>query len=107
MAFKVENSVKGVKGSLELNEEKYTYTAYPVTSDVMKLMIKAQRDEDELASIGALDKYFEECIEFDKKGFKNPKEEVRKALDRAGKLYEFINYVIEEVGKQTQAAQKD
>ncbi len=106
MAFKVENSVKGIKGELELNEEKYTYTAYPVTSDVMKLMIKAQRDEDELASLEALDKYFDECIDFDKTGFKNPKDKIRKELDRSGKLYEFINYVIEEVGKQTKAAQK-
>jgi len=107
MAFKVENKVKGVRGSLELENETYTYTAYPITSDVMKMLIKAQRDEDELASLEALDKYFEECIEFDKKGFKNPKPEIRKMLDRSGKLYEFINYVIEEVGKQTQSEAKD
>ena len=107
MAFKVENSVKGVKGSLELNGEKYTYTAYPLSSEVIKLLIKAQKEEDELASLEALDKYFEECIEFNKAGFKNPKKEVRKTLDRTGKFYEFVNYVIEEVGKQTQAAQKD
>ena len=107
MGFKVENSVKGVKGELELNDVKYTYTAYPATSEVMKLMIKAQKDEDELASLEALDKYFEECIDFDKTGFKNPKDIVRKELDRAGKLYAFISYVSEEVGKQTKNAQKD
>ena len=107
MAFKVKDEVKSVKGELELKDEKYTYTAYPITSDVMKMIIKAQKEEDELSSIEALDKYFDECIEFDKKGFKNPKAEVRKALDRVGKLYEFINYVIEEVGKQTQKESKD
>ena len=107
MAFKVENSVKGVKGSLELNGEKYTYTAYPLSSEVVKLLIKAQKEEDELASLEALDKYFEECIEFDKKGIKNPKKEVRKILDRTGKFYEFVNYVIEEAGKQTERGQKD
>ena len=107
MAFKVENSVKGVKGSLELNGEKYTYAAYPLSSEVVKLLIKAQKEEDELASLEALDKYFEECIEFDKKGIKNPKKEVRKILDRTGKFYEFVNYVIEEAGKQTERGQKD
>jgi len=107
MAFKVENKIKGVRGSLELEKEIYEYTAYPITGDVLKIMIKAQRDEDELASLEALDKYFDECIEFDKKGFKSPKPEIRKMLDRSGKLYEFVNYVIDEVGKQTQSEAKD
>ena len=107
MGFKVENSAKGIRGELELNGEKYTYTAYPLSSEVVKLLIKAQKEEDELASIEAQDKYFEDCIEFDRKGIKNPKKEVRKILDRTGKFYEFVNYVIEEAGKQTQNEQKD
>ena len=107
MAFKVDNEAKGIRGELELNGEKYTYTAYPLSSEVVKLLIKAQKEEDELASLEALDKYFEECIEFDRKAIKNPKKEVRKILDRTGKFYEFVNYVIEEVGKQTQSAQKE
>ena len=106
MAFKVDK-VNGIRGELELEEVKYTYTAYPPTLSVTKLLIEAQKKEDQFVYIEALEKYFDECIEFDKQMFKNVKDEVKKELERSGKFVEFINYVMEEVGKQTQNAQKE
>ena len=106
MAFKVEK-INGVRGELELSGKKYNYTAYPFSSEVIKLAVKSQKEEDELASLEALDKYFEECIEFEKKGLKSPKKEVKKMLDRADRFYDFVKFAMDEVGKQTRSGQKD
>ena len=106
MAFKVEK-ISGVRGEVEIGNQKYTFTAYPATLEVTKLLIEAQKKEDQLLFMEAMQKYFDECIEFDRSLLKNVKEEVKRELERSGQFIEFVNYAMEEVGKQTQSAQKE
>ena len=106
MAFKVEKT-NAVRGEIEINGKKYTFTAYPITLSVRKLFIEAEEKEDQLLLFEALEKYFDECIDFDKQMFKDVKEEVRKELERSDKFFDFIDYAMKEVGKQIQSAQKE
>ncbi len=104
MGFKV-NEAKGYSDYIESDNKKIKYTAYPMSLDITINLMEAQEEENQVKLLKAFSRYFDECIEFERVGFKNPKEEIKKELERSGKFIEFINYVLEKVGKQTE--QKD
>ena len=101
--MKVELKEFGVKGKLEFGDEVYDYTAYSPSTEVTLKLIKAQSsEENQSVVIEAFLEYWEESIVFNKKGFKNPKKEVKSILEKGGAFIEVVSKILDEVGKSAE-----
>ena len=97
MKFEVKEKV--YEGELEIGDEKYKFKAYSPGLEVSLFFIEAQENEDTKTLLKAIDRYYEESVEFDGFGSAKTKQKVRKMLERSGKFVEFVNAVLAEVGK--------
>ncbi|WP_281950277.1 hypothetical protein [Nitrosophilus kaiyonis] len=100
--MKINIDEKVIAGEIEIGDDKFEYKAYPPSLEISIMFMEAQDEEDTKKLLKAMDKYYEECIEFDGIFGKKTKEKVRKILERSGKLIDFVNEVINEVGKQNE-----
>jgi len=101
--MKVELKDLGVKGELELGDELYSYTAYSPSTEVTLKLIKAQSsEENQSVIIEAFLEYWDESVVFEKKGFKNPKKEVKSILEKGGAFIEVVSKILDEVGKSAE-----
>jgi len=92
---------KVLSGEAKLpNGEVIKYRAYPMTFELVKEIAIAQKFNDEIKMLDVFEKYFNECIEVEGFFSKRAKENLKKALERSGVFMEFINKILNELGKQ-------
>jgi len=100
--FEVDTKKVGIKDEVKVDGEIYKYKAYPMSVELQLKMLEAQENENQVLLLKTLIEYFDKCIEFERVGFKDPKEKVKAALNNTGELFNFINEALEKVGKQAQ-----
>ena len=98
--MKIEIKEQNIKGTLEINDKKYNYIAYPLGLELTTKLLKAQKLNDQLLFLEVIGEYFDKNIEFEKNFLSNPKEEVKQLLDRSGELANFVTKIWDELGKQ-------
>jgi len=90
---------KSKKFEVDLGEKKYHIVAYPPNVDIVIDMMTAAEEESSVKYLEAVKRYFDECVEVEGFPKKMVKEELRKGLERRGKFIDFIQSIMDELGK--------